>query len=158
MAPLNSSPFLLCESDMNRLSISPAINHERLEDEVIAINLETGAYYAIQAAGADCWSVAAAGGGIDAMVQALVSRFEVDEAQARADVESFVAALLSSGLASSAEGSPSTDGVLPPHQPRAPYAPPQLQGFEDLEDLLLIDPIHEVDEAGWPLPAPAVDR
>ena len=47
---------------MTQLSISSAINHERLEDEVIAINLETGAYYAIHAAGADCWSVAVAGG------------------------------------------------------------------------------------------------
>jgi hypothetical protein len=143
---------------MTQLSISSAINHERLEDEVIAINLETGAYYAIHAAAADCWSVAVTGGDLDAMVRVLVSRFEVDEAQARSDVEVFVAALLSAGLASPAEGLPNSDWALPPRQPRAPYAPPQLQGFEDLEDLLLIDPIHEVDEAGWPLPAPVADR
>lgn len=143
---------------MTCLAISPAINHERLEDEVIAINLETGAYYAIQAAGADCWSVAAAGGGLEAMVQALVGRFEVDEARARADAESFIASLLSSGLASAVEEMPSSDWALPPREPRAPYTPPELQGFEDLEDLLLIDPIHEVDEAGWPLPAPPADR
>ena len=143
---------------MNRLSINPAINHERLEDEVIAINLETGSYYAIQAAGADCWSVAAAGGGLDAMVQTLICRFDVDEARARADAESFIAALLSSGLASAAEGTPGSDCALPAREPRAPYTPPQLEGFEDLEDLLMIDPIHEVDEAGWPLPAPAADR
>jgi hypothetical protein len=143
---------------MTCLLIGKAINHERLEDEVIAINLETGSYYAIQAAGADCWSVAAAGGGLDAMVQSLVSRFEVDETRARADAESFITTLLASGLACAVEGIPCSDSALPPRKPRAPYAPPQLEGFEDLEDLLLIDPIHEVDEAGWPLPAPAADR
>ena len=143
---------------MTQLSISSAINHERLDDEVIAINLETGAYYAIQAAGADCWSVAVAGGDFDAMVQVLISRFEVDEAQARTDVEAFVASLLRSNLASPAQGMHSSDYALPPRQPRAPYAPPLLEGFEDLEDLLLIDSIHEVDEAGWPLPAPTPER
>ena len=31
------------------------------------------------------------------------------------------------------------------------FQSPEIQKFTDMEDLLLIDPIHEVDEeAGWP--------
>jgi hypothetical protein len=33
---------------------------------------------------------------------------------------------------------------------RAPYAAPTLQKHTDMQDLLLLDPIHEVDETGWP--------
>jgi hypothetical protein len=29
-----------------------------------------------------------------------------------------------------------------------------LQKYTDMADLLLLDPIHEVDEQGWPQPAP----
>jgi len=31
------------------------------------------------------------------------------------------------------------------------YAPPVLETFSDMQDLLLLDPIHEVDDAGWPM-------
>ena len=30
------------------------------------------------------------------------------------------------------------------------YEHPVLQKYTDMEDLLLLDPIHDVDEAGWP--------
>ena len=32
-----------------------------------------------------------------------------------------------------------------------PFQPPVLQKFRDMQDLLLMDPIHDVDEAGWPV-------
>ena len=30
------------------------------------------------------------------------------------------------------------------------YQAPSLEKYSDLQDLLLIDPIHEADESGWP--------
>ena len=39
----------------------------------------------------------------------------------------------------------------PPNAVRKPYTAPAVQKYDDLEDLLLLDPIHEVDEAGWPV-------
>jgi hypothetical protein len=35
--------------------------------------------------------------------------------------------------------------------PREPFAAPALNTFSDMQELLLLDPIHEVDEAGWPV-------
>jgi hypothetical protein len=39
---------------------------------------------------------------------------------------------------------------------KRPYEPPAMESFSDLEDLLLLDPVHEVNtELGWPhQPAP----
>ena len=33
---------------------------------------------------------------------------------------------------------------------KRPYVPPQIERFTDMQELLLLDPIHEVDDTGWP--------
>jgi hypothetical protein len=35
------------------------------------------------------------------------------------------------------------------------FEKPGLQKYSDMQDLLLLDPIHEVDEMGWPHALPA---
>ncbi len=35
---------------------------------------------------------------------------------------------------------------------RAPFSGLRLQRYNDLEVMLLADPIHEVDDTGWPMP------
>ena len=37
-----------------------------------------------------------------------------------------------------------------PEEERLGYVAPTLQKYSDMQDLLLIDPVHEVDETGWP--------
>jgi hypothetical protein len=34
------------------------------------------------------------------------------------------------------------------------FNPPLLNKYSDMQELLLLDPIHDVDEAGWPKPVP----
>lgn len=138
----------------HRIRIASTVNHERLDDEVIAINIDSGVYFAMDDAAADCWSVAVDGGGVDEMVDVLVARYEVEPAVARTDAEAFVAALVAQRLAEATEEPASQ---LAPPAPatggRLAYRRPELEGYDDLESLLLIDPIHEVDDAGWPMPA-----
>ena len=67
----------------NGLSVSPWITHERLDDEVMAINLESGAYIALDDAAADCWSLLVAGASVDEIARVLAERYTVDEAGAR---------------------------------------------------------------------------
>jgi len=44
--------------------------------------------------------------------------------------------------------------ITPPPAGRPPFVKPILQKYTDMADLLLLDPIHEVGEQGWPHPAP----
>ena len=39
---------------------------------------------------------------------------------------------------------------MPAHQARGAYRTPVLSIYTDMQDLLLLDPIHDVDQAGWP--------
>jgi hypothetical protein len=38
---------------------------------------------------------------------------------------------------------------------RPPFTPPVLEVFADMRDLLLLDPIHDVAEVGWPTAKPS---
>jgi hypothetical protein len=48
------------------------------------------------------------------------------------------------------------DGTEPPGSPtepdgkRSPFEAPRLDRYDDMRDLLLADPIHDADTAGWP--------
>ena len=69
-----------------RIVVEPWMTHEHLDDQVIMINLETGAYFALEAAAADCWVALVAGAGFDDIVAEVVRRYDVDPARAEKDV------------------------------------------------------------------------
>lgn len=106
------------------LECAPDVIHDALSGDVIVIHLTSGAYYALTTEGSAAWLE-------------LVGRdAALDESDARL---ALLAAFASEGLVT---------GDLPlgvePNFPRA------FTKYLDLEDVLLADPIHDVDESGWP--------
>jgi hypothetical protein len=84
----------------------------------------------------------------------VTARYEVDLETARQDVERFASQLLEERLVEASDAEP--DAVPPSASStsssnRLPYQPPTIEKFDDLQELLLLDPVHEVDEAGWPI-------
>ena len=130
------------------------IAHERVEDEVIVINLRTGAYFSLVGTAADSWDLLLTGVPLDAVAGAIAQRYGVDAPGVRSDLEAFVSSLLQEDLLAATELSsdePPAAVVAP--APVRTYHPPMLEKYDDMEELLLLDPIHEVDEAGWPVVA-----
>ena len=139
---------------MQRCAATRWVTHERLDDEVIAINLETGAYFALDDSAADCWTLVLSGATTDEVVAVLSRRYAAEPLQIRADIERFVGELLEAGLVEPLESAPPlppAEGLLPGVDQPLAYTAPTVDKFEDLQELLLLDPIHEVDEAGWPV-------
>ena len=66
--------------------------------------------------------------------------------EARPAVETFLHELATDGLTVDGRGAAP---IIPLPLP-ASFSPPVFEKFMDLQDLLLLDPIHEVDEIGWP--------
>jgi hypothetical protein len=130
------------------------IAHERVEDEVIVINLRTGAYFSLVGSAADAWDLLHIGVPLDAVADAVARRYGVAAAAARADLDPFVASLVEEDLLAATElpsdEAPADDGSASPSRT---YHPPMLEKYDDMEELLLLDPIHEVDESGWPVVA-----
>lgn len=135
---------------MPRFTAPPKrVAHERVEDEVIAINLTTGTYFSLCDSAADVWSLLIDGADIDAVGAALAEAHGLDAAAVLGEVRAYTDALLESGLLIEH----ADEAALPVGRPTftGAYVAPTVERYDDMEELLLLDPIHEVDDAGWPV-------
>jgi len=135
---------------------SPGVIGEVLDGEAIIVSLETGAYYSLSGVGADIWTAAQAGATLAALMTWVTAHYEGEPDVIADDVTALVEELLSEGLL--VTGSVVTTENTPesslPAAERPPFVKPILEKYTDMADLLLLDPIHEVDAQGWPHPAP----
>jgi hypothetical protein len=128
----------------------PHVIHEVFDDEVVIVNLETGRYYTMSESGAAIWTMIRDGVAIADIRSAIGRRYEGAAAELDAAVDRFLAELEREGLATPAAASSLPSPAAAPVEPRPAFQPPTLQKYTDMQDLLLLDPIHEVDETGWP--------
>lgn len=125
--------------------------HQDFEGEGVVIDLDTGNYFSLPGAAGALWRRLAAGAASAAdLADELVAVYEVDRATALADATAFLADLEREGLVVDGAGTAVAAGS-PPAADRAAYVVPRLDAYRELQDLLLLDPVHEVDPAvGWP--------
>ena len=82
------------------------------------------------------------------MARFVEAHYQADASVAAAAVQALVTALAAEDLVQ-----PTGEAAAQPaysNGQRAPFVAPVLQKHTDMQDLLLLDPIHEVDETGWP--------
>jgi hypothetical protein len=146
-------------SPSERFKVHPKIVSETIDGEVIMLNLDRGRYYSLTLAGTDAWGAIGRAASGEEIVDHLLARYD----GARSEVELAVHQLLDqlrqeelilSLSPGEAEMAAATSNDSPPasgdHGGRPAFQVPVLQVYTDMEDLLLLDPIHEVDESGWP--------
>jgi hypothetical protein len=136
---------------------SPKVANEIIDGEVIMINLDTGNYYSLDNVGALVWSLIAKQMTVQDVVDETARQY-AGEAQEISDaLTQLIDDLRLEGLivideTAAADGAPTLSAAGDtPASDRLPFTVPILQKYTDMQDLLLIDPIHEVDEAGWPM-------
>jgi hypothetical protein len=133
---------------------STEIVSDVIDGEAVVVNLSTGAYYTLNATGAMVWDLLRRGclrAGLHAAACELLSG---DVGAVREGCDAFVARLLAEGLIA-VDDDP---GAAPADRPAAapmPFVPPALVKYTDMEDLLSLDPVHEVNDLGWPHPTAA---
>ncbi len=129
---------------------NPPMIAELVEGEVIAIDLDRGSYYSLLGAAAQVWSSIVAGRNAQEILAAVAPMPAPGSLDA--SLLGFLDALLAEQLIRPA---PEQGPAAAPIAPLAPWAAASLrfERFTDMQDLLILDPIHEVDdEAGWPKP------
>jgi len=130
------------------------IIHDTIDNETIAINQLTGAYYSLEGASAVAWQQLEMGASATDIATVLAHAYEGDPAQIDAAVDAFLAELIDEQLIVADETPATAPAQVLPAAPeaRAPFTGLRLQRYTDLEVMLLADPIHEVDDSGWPMP------
>ena len=133
-----------------------SINHskivfEKFEDEVVLINLDNGNYFSIREVAGIVWDLIDKGFNRIEVAGFLSELFATSSADLEADVELFIKQLLTEELisVSTSEANTAIDASSIKTSGKE-YAKPMLDVYSDMQDLILLDPIHEVDDTGWP--------
>lgn len=116
---------------------------EVFEGDLVLVNLDSGTYFSAQGAGPGIWDALNAGASTEAIFESLKDTPERQKA-----AQMFVAALVENKLVIAADGS---EGAVEVTRELADAGLASLEVYSDMQDLLLLDPIHEVDQRGWPV-------
>jgi hypothetical protein len=129
---------------------TPRVLQETLDDETIIVDLDSGSYYSLRGSGCYAWRLLESGADQAAVVGELARFYGADAPDVAGAVEALIGELVGERLVVPLEQAevPVTDEAAPPTT--SAYEPPALTKFTDMQELLLLDPVHDVDETGWP--------
>lgn len=127
---------------------------ETIDGEVIVINLATGTYYSLREAAAATWSLVERGATAEDVSATLETRYDGSQAAIMDAVQTFLSDLEHEELVASTneQNGAGEHAVLPDEagSDRRPFQAPVLEKYTDMQELILLDPVHEVGAAGWP--------
>jgi hypothetical protein len=130
------------------LVISDGIVAEEFDGEIVLIDAVRGLYFSLQGAAMELWRAFAAERAVADVLDAFCAQVAGADRDALREV---IGRMRENDLLVPAMRAPSTSApamrVL-----SLTFAPPVLEVYSDLAELIAIDPVHEVDAAaGWPL-------
>jgi hypothetical protein len=120
---------------------------ERFEDETVLINLESGNYYGIMQVGKEILDLLELGIDVKMIVSIISKAYKVDEKMVELDVTEFLTTLKEEAIIYEIEAKSVN---YPVWQDKGAYVKPILEKYTDMQDLILLDPVHDVNSKGWP--------
>lgn len=130
---------------------SPSVIFETMDNEVIIINLDVGYYYSLHGLGANIWTLIDQHVPLEKINSAIATHFQQSLEDVASCIKPFFDKLLKENLIAPQEQSEiSNIDYLNEFHPNTIYEIPVLKKYDDMQNLLFLDPIHEVDEQGWP--------
>jgi hypothetical protein len=127
---------------------APMVVGETIENESIILHHGTGQYFSTRNTGALIWDGLERGLDVAAISSRLQTACGITGPLAAETVLAFIEVLRAHDLIKDGPGAEST-GLLASPAPMA-FEAPTLEVHDDLADMLLLDPIHEVTDDGWP--------
>jgi hypothetical protein len=128
---------------------APHVVHETIDGEAILIHLVTGTYYSLDGVGAEVWGALCAGADQELLLAAARERYDADPLEVTGAVSELAQRLLGEGLLVESDPRQVEQPLFP--EGRVPLGAPELHTYTDMQEFMLVDPLHEVDEAsGWP--------
>lgn len=131
---------------------SPSVASEIIGGEAVMINLDTGSYYGTDTVGGLICGWIGNGFSVGDILRLLSERYDDPAGEIESATRQFFRDLAAEGLIVSAVAdmpAPAATAAAGPAE-REPFTVPRLERYDDMKDLLLSDPIHDVDESGWP--------
>jgi hypothetical protein len=136
---------------------APAVIFERFDEELVTINMDKGSYHSMAGSAADAFVLLSEEATAGELADALSNKYAATAEEIATALAPFLEQLRDEQLIVSVETRKLRDPLrIPGEESGVPFAAPGLQAFRDLEGLLLLDPVHEVGDEGWPPPSEPV--
>ena len=134
----------------------PNVVFEAFDEEIVLVNLDSGNYYSLSGTAPSIFIDLADGFSIDEVTVRIQARHAGDAKGIGVAVAGFVNRLVSEQVLVEATDRLARPRGLPSEEPgnRTPFQEPVIESYTDMQDLLTLDPIHDVDTAGWPVAKP----
>lgn len=132
---------------------SPHVISETVGGETIIVNLASGHYFSLQATAVEVWNGVERGDAAESIVLELEHRYEAGDGEIDAAVNKLLEDFAGAELIVEDAGSNGVGGGTLSVQDvgeRLPFVAPSFSTFTDMQDIILLDPVHEVDTRGWP--------
>jgi len=125
-----------------------------IDDEAIIINMETGSYYSLDKIGSEIWHLLEQTASAAQITDVMQSRYDGSTTEISTEIVKLLQSLEAENLVEivvaenrqpvASELQPGPDSTLPA------FTSPRFEKHSDMQDFLLVDPIHQVDDRGWP--------
>jgi hypothetical protein len=123
---------------------------ETFATEIVVLNVVEGTYFAFGGSSIDVWDALANRQPVTAIVDATAARHGVSAKLVEQELSNFIEKLIAEKIL--LEAQPADESIsLQASAPTRGFQPFSFEKHDDMEDLLTLDPIHDVDpERGWP--------
>jgi len=124
--------------------------HEYMDAELTVINLQEGHYFIGKDSAIDLFLMLEDSKTIDDLIIQAQNIYSVQETVVRGELESLIDMWLTNDLITESDESSVAESNSASEL--KPWTKPVFVAFDDMRDLLLLDPIHEtdLDQQGWP--------
>lgn len=133
-----------------------AVVSDVIGGEAVMLHRVSGDYFSTDGAGCLIWQWIGEGQSRDWMIKTLSTRFAAEPSEIAVAVDAFLADLVNHKLVrgiGEGVGSLAEAALESLSHARTEFVPPVLHVYSDIRRMILLDPIHEAAETGWPIPA-----
>lgn len=136
---------------------APSVVSEIIDGEVVIMNLKSGNYHSSLGIGAVVWAWIEERKSVREIERLTSLRYDACAEEITVTLKAYFDRLVDEDLVREVAvedpdraNAQDYNAYTPPTKER--YETPELCTYTDMQDLLLLDPIHDVGDAGWPKP------
>ncbi len=134
------------ETDLNNIIF------EAIEAELVVINLKSGCYYSLNESASGIWKLVIDGYSIKQLSEFFMKQYPSSTNNISGEIARIVSGFVREELIREAAPTASSAGFVFPSGLALPeyFQNPVMTKHSDIQDMLQLDPIHEVTDLGWP--------
>jgi hypothetical protein len=120
-------------------------------EEVVLVNLESGVYYSLRSSATQIWKRIINQYSIEEILIDLLEIYQTDEKELIEEIHQFIQSLLEKKIIKAADFGNKMNVEISTVNEKVAFLSPVIETFSDMQEILLLDPVHDVDKAGWPI-------